>query len=191
MQVEAPSTSVPIVGIVGVGESPRLSRRSHLHNVSGRCLAGNDHSNALFNYPFRSFPGLGLCQYPCKDVPREYVNVSFGDMITSVIPITFTEYLAESDFIEDLDHIVRCFDKTTKIRFSNASQVQYVKFGSTRDNDPSCNVRFGQLKLSGEDVATFFESSVKCVINAVKEQKKMSHKPISVRNRLFLQRCHY
>ena len=98
-----------------------------------------------------------------------------GTLLTEAI-----ELLEESDYIDDLDHIVRCFDKTTKIRFSNAGQVQYIKFGSTRDNDPSCNVRFGQLKLSGEDVASFFESSVKCVINAVKEQKKMSHKPVSV-----------
>ncbi|KAJ2917220.1 hypothetical protein MD484_g3186, partial [Candolleomyces efflorescens] len=103
-----------------------------------------------------------------------------GSVFVSIHARMFLEkYLAESDFIDDLDHIVRCFDKTTKIRFSNASQVQYVKFGSTRDNDPSCNVRFGQLKLSGEDVASFFESSVNCVINAVKEQKKMSHKPVS------------
>jgi hypothetical protein len=59
------------------------------------------------------------------------------------------EYLADSDFVDDLDHIVRCFDKTTKVRFSSDKQPQYIKFGSTRDNDPECNIRFGQLKLNG------------------------------------------
>ncbi|KAH9485816.1 Heat shock 70 kDa protein 12B [Psilocybe cubensis] len=58
-------------------------------------------------------------------------------------------FLEESDFIDDLDHIVRCFDKTTKPRFRNAEEPQYIKFGSTRDNDPECNIRLGQLRLAG------------------------------------------
>ena len=57
--------------------------------------------------------------------------------------------LAESDFLSDLDHIVRCFDKTTKHRFKSADEPQFVKFGSTRDNDQECNIRFGQLKMTG------------------------------------------
>ncbi|EAU92333.2 hypothetical protein CC1G_00552 [Coprinopsis cinerea okayama7 len=102
-----------------------------------------------------------------------------GSVFVSIHARVFLEeFLAESDFIEDLDHIIRCFDKTTKVRFSSDKQPQYVKFGSTRDNDASCNIRFGQLKLSGEDVATFFEGSIKCIVNAILEMKKMSHKPI-------------
>ena len=58
-------------------------------------------------------------------------------------------YLKNSPFLDDLEHIVRCFDKTTKLRFSKAQEPQYVKFGSTRDNDESCAIRFGQLKLMG------------------------------------------
>jgi len=61
----------------------------------------------------------------------------------------FVDLLADSPFIDDLEHIVRCFDKTTKLRFRNSGEFSYVKFGSTRDNDPTCNIRFGQLKLSG------------------------------------------
>jgi hypothetical protein len=58
-------------------------------------------------------------------------------------------YLAESRFVDDIEHIVRCFDKTTKLRFRTAEDDQYVKFGSTRDNDAAYNIRFGQLKLLG------------------------------------------
>ena len=58
-------------------------------------------------------------------------------------------FLAESDFLEDLDHIVRCFDKTTKLRFRSVDEPQFVKFGSTRDNDGDCNIRYGQLKMTG------------------------------------------
>ena len=58
-------------------------------------------------------------------------------------------FLAESNFLDDLDHIVGCFDKTTKLRFRNAEEPQFVKFGSTRDNDGECNIRYGQLKMTG------------------------------------------
>ncbi|KAJ3512906.1 hypothetical protein NMY22_g15199 [Coprinellus aureogranulatus] len=103
-----------------------------------------------------------------------------GSVFVSIHARVFLEeYLSESDFIDDLDHIVRCFDKTTKVRFSSDKQPQYIKFGSTRDNDATCNIRFGQLKLDGQDVATFFEGSVNCIVNATKEQVKMAHKPIS------------
>jgi hypothetical protein len=91
------------------------------------------------------------------------------------------DYLQGSTFLEDLDHIVSCFDKTTKLRFRNSDEPQYVKFGGTRDNDPSYNIRFGQLRLRGSDVAKFFEPSIECIVKAVLDQCKAAHKPISVR----------
>ena len=61
----------------------------------------------------------------------------------------FLDLLTESTFADDLDHVCSCFDKTTKPRFRNAEDPQYIKFGATRDNDPTCGIRFGQLKLAG------------------------------------------
>jgi hypothetical protein len=55
----------------------------------------------------------------------------------------------DSNYIDDLDHIIRYFDKITKHRFRDAKEPQYIKFGTTRDNDAVHNIRFGQLKLSG------------------------------------------
>jgi hypothetical protein len=70
--------------------------------------------------------------------------------LTGTIELKFClEALLDSNFIHDLDHIIRCFDKTTKPRFRDANEPQYVKFGSTRDNDAVHNIRFGQLKLFG------------------------------------------
>ncbi|KAF6763915.1 hypothetical protein DFP72DRAFT_800828 [Ephemerocybe angulata] len=87
--------------------------------------------------------------------------------------------LKESDYHDELDHIVSCFDKTTKVWFSDDKKTQYVRFGSTRDNDADFDIRFGQLKLEGSDVASFFEPSVNCIVEAVKDICKDSPYPIS------------
>ncbi|PPR01388.1 hypothetical protein CVT24_006226 [Panaeolus cyanescens] len=103
-----------------------------------------------------------------------------GSVFVSIHARLYLEqYLAESKFIDDLDHIVRQFDKTTKLRFRDDKEQQYVQFGSARDTEQQYNIRFGQLKLQGSDVAAFFEPSIECIKKAVLEQKTSSHKPIS------------
>ncbi|KAF9524963.1 hypothetical protein CPB83DRAFT_944651 [Crepidotus variabilis] len=103
-----------------------------------------------------------------------------GSVFVSIHARMFLDnFLADSPFHEDLEHIVRCFDKTTKLRFRDSKEFQYVKFGSTRDNDEKFNIRFGQLKLQGSDVAMFFEPSINCVVKAVLDQRKNAHKSIS------------
>ena len=77
------------------------------------------------------------------------VPSSYSKIIINAHNLTIIGFLAESEFLEDLGHIVRCFDKTTKLRFRSADEPQFVKFGSTRDNDEDCNIRYGQLKMTG------------------------------------------
>jgi len=110
-----------------------------------------------------------------------------------------TAILKDSNFIGDLDHITSCFDKTTKLRFAKSDEPQYIKFGSTRDNDIGRNIRFGQLKLDGygtpvlssestsdpmierrSEVAKFFQPSIDCVTQAIQDQIKHSPATISV-----------
>ena len=106
--------------------------------------------------------------------------------------------MANSRYLDDLGHIVRCFDKTTKLRFSKADEPQYIKFGSNRDNDATHNIRFGQLKLLGwvissmkyrivveqdsyrTDVASFFEPSVDCIVKAILNERMSTPTMISV-----------
>jgi hypothetical protein len=92
-----------------------------------------------------------------------------------------SDHLRDSPFLADIGQIVACFDKTTKLRFLDSDEPQYIKFGGTRDNDQSCNIRFGQLKLQGSDVAKFFEPSVECIVNAVLDQCRLARKRIFVR----------
>lgn len=50
---------------------------------------------------------------------------------------------------EDITQMKNEFDKTTKLRFSNPNEPSYIRFGTVRDKDPACDIRSGQLKLSG------------------------------------------
>ncbi|KAG6901746.1 hypothetical protein C0995_008311 [Termitomyces sp. Mi166 len=59
------------------------------------------------------------------------------------------DLLQDSKFAEDVDHITRCFDKTTKLRFRSIEEPYFIKFGTSRDKDFSLGIRSGQLKLQG------------------------------------------
>lgn len=111
-----------------------------------------------------------------KDAFKETGNPEshfHGSIFVSVHARTFLDnYLADSAFIDDLDHIVRCFDTTTKLRFRSDNQPQYIKFGSWRDNDSAHRIRFGQLTLDGSHVREFFRPSIKCITEVVMEQRK-------------------
>ncbi|KDR69807.1 hypothetical protein GALMADRAFT_77195 [Galerina marginata CBS 339.88] len=88
------------------------------------------------------------------------------------------EFLKDSPYVEDVEHIIRCFDQTTKLRFRDDRSPQYIKFGSTRDNDDKFNIRLGQLKLEGTDVAGFFRDSVTAVLQSVLTQRSTSRNKI-------------
>ncbi|KAF8191384.1 hypothetical protein BJ912DRAFT_1098484 [Pholiota molesta] len=91
----------------------------------------------------------------------------------------FLEVFKNSRFLEDVPRIASCFDKTTKLRFRNAEEDQYTKFGALRDRDPSVSIRSGQIKLTGADVASFFEPSVQCILKSVDGQLKAAKNEIS------------
>ncbi|KAJ3518814.1 hypothetical protein NMY22_g13495 [Coprinellus aureogranulatus] len=126
-----------------------------------------------------SMPLSWIClrQHPRTHVPGEQVILSPDDF-TDTYAYEYVGSLKESDFYDDLDHIISCFDKSTKICFNNDQQPHYIKFGGVRDSDPACNIRFGQLKLAGSDVAGFFSPSVKCIVDSVLDMKKHGHKSI-------------
>ncbi|KAF5321819.1 hypothetical protein D9619_002183 [Psilocybe cf. subviscida] len=112
-------------------------------------------------------------------VPQCHFN---GSVFVTIYAQEFLlKFLEESQFLLDLDHIVRCFDKTTKLRFRDEKEAQYIKFGSMRDNDVVYNIRYGQLKLNGasSDVALFFEKSIKCIVHAVINQRATALRSIS------------
>ncbi|EFI28066.1 hypothetical protein CC1G_14092 [Coprinopsis cinerea okayama7 len=87
--------------------------------------------------------------------------------------------LEGSKFADDVEHIVQRFDKRTKLAFRDDTQVQFIQFGSVRENDPSLDIRSGQLKLKGSTVAEFFEPSISCIQAAIGKACTESQHPIS------------
>ncbi|KAF8885945.1 hypothetical protein BD779DRAFT_1611821 [Infundibulicybe gibba] len=89
------------------------------------------------------------------------------------------ELLEESKYTDDVDHIAECFDKSTKLRFKDANEPAFIKFGSHRDRDTDLGIRAGQLQLKGADIASFFDPSVQCIIQAIADMRRVAFKPIS------------
>lgn len=83
---------------------------------------------------------------------------------------------SEQDYVNQMTEV---FDTSTKLRFSNPDDLCYIKFGTMSDKEPSYDVRGGQLRLQGKDVATLFEPSIQSVIDAVERQKAASQITIS------------
>ncbi|KAG1843333.1 hypothetical protein DFJ58DRAFT_907387 [Suillus subalutaceus] len=78
-----------------------------------------------------------------------------------------------------IQHIIDIFDSTTKLRFCNPEDPAYIKFGTIRDRDPQHDIRNGQLKLSGQDVAKLFEPSISSIIEAFETQRRAAGTPVT------------
>ncbi|KAJ7122116.1 hypothetical protein C8R44DRAFT_785724 [Mycena epipterygia] len=77
--------------------------------------------------------------------------------------------LGNSKYAGDVDYIAGVFDSSAKLSF-RGEEVSFIKFGTNRDQEPSLNIRHGQLKIPGSDVKQFFEPSISAVVAAVREQ---------------------
>ncbi|PBK65412.1 hypothetical protein ARMSODRAFT_891913 [Armillaria solidipes] len=84
-----------------------------------------------------------------------------------------SQYEGEAELIAD------CFDKTTKHRFRNANEPAYIKFGTMRDTDAQLDIRSGQLRLAGSDVAGFFEPSASSILREIDYQRSTAKRSVS------------
>ncbi|KAH7883408.1 hypothetical protein F5I97DRAFT_237833 [Phlebopus sp. FC_14] len=78
-----------------------------------------------------------------------------------------------------LYQITDTFDKMTKLRFRDADEPQFIKFGTVRDKELEYDIRAGQLKLLGQDVAKLFEPSIQEIIAAFDQQRLAASMPIT------------
>ncbi|PBK82169.1 hypothetical protein ARMGADRAFT_1038780 [Armillaria gallica] len=87
--------------------------------------------------------------------------------------------LKGSQYEGETELIAECFDKTTKHRFRNAKEPDYIKFGTMRDTDARLDIRSGQLRLAGSDVASFFEPSASSILWEIDNQRLKARRYVS------------
>ncbi|KAI0704710.1 hypothetical protein C8Q76DRAFT_820418 [Earliella scabrosa] len=80
---------------------------------------------------------------------------------------------------DDIKSMINYFDTATKPVFKSNSETSYIKFGSMRCNDLSCNIRRGQLLLSGSDMVSFFRPSLDSIVKVVLTQRANSKSDLS------------
>ncbi|PCH36686.1 hypothetical protein WOLCODRAFT_109029 [Wolfiporia cocos MD-104 SS10] len=73
---------------------------------------------------------------------------------------------------EDIETMVEFFKKSTKAIFKNHEEPSYIKFGTMGSNDASVQIRRGQMTLSGHDVASFFDPSIRAIIDTIELQRQ-------------------
>ncbi|KAK0209594.1 hypothetical protein IW262DRAFT_1486534 [Armillaria fumosa] len=91
----------------------------------------------------------------------------------------FAEKLKGSQYEGEAELITECFDKTTKHRFRSTNEPAYIKFGTMRDTDTRLDIRSGQMKLAGSDVASFFEPSASLILQQVDYQRLKARRSVS------------
>jgi len=109
-------------------------------------------------------------------------EITQGSVFVSRRARTFLqEKLRGSQYESDdmISHMVAIFDTTTKLRFSNENDSAFIKFGATRDSDFKFNIRCGQLKLMGSEVASLFEPSAAAIIEGIENMRRTATKTIS------------
>ncbi|KAM5545534.1 hypothetical protein V8D89_000572 [Ganoderma adspersum] len=93
------------------------------------------------------------------------VNVRLQEFLKE--HLVFSDFANEEDIKSMLDH----FDESAKPVFKDEKESSYIKFGSTKDNDPAVNIRRGQLMLSGSDMVSFFKPALESILNAIQAQQ--------------------
>lgn len=81
---------------------------------------------------------------------------------------------------EIIQQMTDTFDMSTKLRFCNPEDPTYIRFGTVRYKDPQFNIRNGQLKLNGQDVAELFKPSIASIIEAFETQRMNVGIPITI-----------
>jgi len=103
------------------------------------------------------------------DVPKCILEGSV--LVTQRASVFLKDKLKGSMFSdsEALQQMSHKFDQSTKLSFRRKQDTCYIAFGSSRDQDKEHGIRGGRMKLSGEEVAAFFEPSVSATVKAINE----------------------
>ncbi|KAF9047815.1 hypothetical protein BJ165DRAFT_1344346 [Panaeolus papilionaceus] len=114
-----------------------------------------------------------------EEIAAPQCHLQGSVMVTTRMRTFLETYLQGSKYSGAVEHITKCFDQSTKLVFRNKEDWQYIKFGMPNDRESRLNIRHGQLKLPGTDVAGFFDPAINCITQSIEEQKKSASTPIA------------
>ncbi|RXW25666.1 hypothetical protein EST38_g132 [Candolleomyces aberdarensis] len=109
-------------------------------------------------------------------IPKCYFQGSI--YVTSRAEKHFDDLLSGTRFHQDVPILATRFDRNTKHVFRRDDEPHHIQFASHRERDAALNIRAGRITVSGRVVASFFEPSISCIIEAIKLQKRIAHSPI-------------
>uniref|UniRef100_A0A0W0G793 Uncharacterized protein n=1 Tax=Moniliophthora roreri TaxID=221103 RepID=A0A0W0G793_MONRR len=116
-----------------------------------------------------------------EEIARTQCRLQGSVYVTRRAEAYLKERLKDSKYGNDQDimHITSTFDKSTKHLFRDDTAVSYIRFGSARDRDPHVDIKGGQMKIAGEVMRDFFAPSIQEILEAIQEQQREAHVPIS------------
>ncbi|KAM6502892.1 hypothetical protein JOM56_002869 [Amanita muscaria] len=90
------------------------------------------------------------------------------------------QHLRDSEFSDEdyINVMIKEFDERSKLTFRQSNGLLAIRFGGLKDKDQSKGISGGQLKLQGSRVASFFEPSVRSILDSVMEMKDNAKRPV-------------
>ncbi|PPQ99006.1 hypothetical protein CVT24_003488 [Panaeolus cyanescens] len=90
----------------------------------------------------------------------------------------FQRILEGSKYADSVPDLTKAFDQFTKPIFAKQDDDYYVRFGNARDNDPTVNIKAGRMKITGFEIAEFFDPSLNAIMDVFNDLRKRSPKAI-------------
>lgn len=133
---------------------------------------------------------IDLSAYSMKLSPTSFEEIAPAEcslqgsvFVTSRARTLLQQKLSGSKHYSDpktIAQMAEIFDKSAKLRFRKPDEPSYIKFGTIRDKDLKYDIRSGQLKLAGQDIADLFEPSIEAIIEAFEQQSRVASSSISL-----------
>ncbi|KAF9068277.1 hypothetical protein BDP27DRAFT_1266479 [Rhodocollybia butyracea] len=114
-----------------------------------------------------------------EEISRSECCFAGSIFVTEEADLYVQAKLKGSPFYDDVSAIKDVFDRTTKLQFRSSQEAYFIKFGRPRDNDPALDIRLGQMRIMGSDVARFFEPSVTAALSAIVKQCTYARKTVT------------
>ncbi|KXN92817.1 hypothetical protein AN958_05794 [Leucoagaricus sp. SymC.cos] len=114
-----------------------------------------------------------------EEIAEAQCHIKGSIFVTDAAEKHLNKILWGSQFAKFIDKMKQEFDTKTKCLFENPSRPQFIRFGNKDDMDLILKIRSGALRLDGTVVASFFEPSIKCIVDGVLEQRRRAHRRIT------------